>query len=271
MRRAALLVARSRASRRAGRGRGRSHDRLHDHVGHVGDNGWYRSAVERADHRHRCDQSHELPGRLSRLSTKSSDVFNCTAQAGDVDGQSSSPVQHRHRRPKRHRRDAEPGRPTRTAGSIKPVSISFSGSDATSGIASCTTASYGGPDSSSASVSGTCRDQAGNVSGASSYAAQIRRNSAVGHRDPPLVRRDAVVGTQARSQSRSLEPMRRRASPRAQARRRTRGLTRPAPRLPARASTTRVTARPDRSRSSTTRPCHACRTSRSPRSVTTSH
>jgi hypothetical protein len=45
-----------------------------------------------------------------------------------------------------------------------PVGVTASGSDATSGIASCTTMTYGGPDSSSATVSGTCTDNAGNVS-----------------------------------------------------------------------------------------------------------
>lgn len=50
-----------------------------------------------------------------------------------------------------------------------PLSVSFSGSDATSGIASCTNASYGGPDSSSASVSGSCSDAAGNTSAPQSY------------------------------------------------------------------------------------------------------
>jgi hypothetical protein len=50
-----------------------------------------------------------------------------------------------------------------------PLSVSFSGADGTSGIASCQSASYSGPDSASASVSGTCRDVAGNVSAAGSY------------------------------------------------------------------------------------------------------
>jgi hypothetical protein len=50
-----------------------------------------------------------------------------------------------------------------------PLSVSFSGADGTSGIASCQGASYSGPDSASASVSGTCRDVAGNVSAAGSY------------------------------------------------------------------------------------------------------
>jgi hypothetical protein len=45
----------------------------------------------------------------------------------------------------------------------KPVSVAFKGTDATSGLASCTTANYAGPDSGTAPVSGTCTDKAGNV------------------------------------------------------------------------------------------------------------
>ena len=45
-----------------------------------------------------------------------------------------------------------------------PVAISFQGTDATSGIASCDSLTYSGPDSASAGVSGTCSDVAGNVS-----------------------------------------------------------------------------------------------------------
>jgi hypothetical protein len=45
-----------------------------------------------------------------------------------------------------------------------PLAITFSGIDAMSGIAQCTTASYSGPDSPSAGVTGTCRDSAGNMS-----------------------------------------------------------------------------------------------------------
>ena len=51
-----------------------------------------------------------------------------------------------------------------------PLSVGFTGGDATSGISSCEAAkSYGGPDAVSASVGGTCRDQAGNT-GAASFA-----------------------------------------------------------------------------------------------------
>ena len=46
-----------------------------------------------------------------------------------------------------------------------PLTIQYGGSDATSGIASCTQVTYSGPDSGGASVSGTCSDNAGNASG----------------------------------------------------------------------------------------------------------
>jgi hypothetical protein len=52
------------------------------------------------------------------------------------------------------------------------VGIRFNGTDATSGIASCTDVSYSGPDSTSASVSGSCTDQAGNQSASTSVTLQ---------------------------------------------------------------------------------------------------
>ena len=45
----------------------------------------------------------------------------------------------------------------------RPVNVSFSGSDATSGVASCSAATYAGPDGAGVSVTGTCQDVAGNV------------------------------------------------------------------------------------------------------------
>jgi hypothetical protein len=47
------------------------------------------------------------------------------------------------------------------------VGVTFGGTDATSGIDSCSSASYSGPDDASASVSGTCKDNAGNSAGGS--------------------------------------------------------------------------------------------------------
>jgi len=45
-----------------------------------------------------------------------------------------------------------------------PVKVTVTGTDATSGVASCSVVTYGGPDSSSANVGGSCRDNAGNTS-----------------------------------------------------------------------------------------------------------
>jgi hypothetical protein len=49
----------------------------------------------------------------------------------------------------------------------RSVSVNFSGTDATSHIASCTQATYAGPDSPNTSVSGSCSDNAGNQTAAS--------------------------------------------------------------------------------------------------------
>jgi hypothetical protein len=45
----------------------------------------------------------------------------------------------------------------------RPVGVSFSGTDATSGVASCSAATYAGPDNAAAQVAGTCTDVAGNM------------------------------------------------------------------------------------------------------------
>ena len=50
-----------------------------------------------------------------------------------------------------------------------PVDLTFGGSDATSGVASCSSTAYGGPEGAGVLVSGTCGDVAGNV-GAGSFA-----------------------------------------------------------------------------------------------------
>ena len=47
-----------------------------------------------------------------------------------------------------------------------PLTVTFAGSDAMSGIATCSSVPYAGPDDSSAVVSGTCRDRAGNAAAA---------------------------------------------------------------------------------------------------------
>ena len=60
---------------------------------------------------------------------------------------------------------ANPSRPADADGWYnRAVTLAFAGTDATSGIASCTSVSYSGPDNGAAVVPGTCRDAAGNTS-----------------------------------------------------------------------------------------------------------
>ena len=55
----------------------------------------------------------------------------------------------------------------------KPVVVSFSGTDASSGVESCTAAKrYNGPDGKAARVTGSCRDVAGNSAGELGFALQ---------------------------------------------------------------------------------------------------
>ena len=54
--------------------------------------------------------------------------------------------------------------PDRSGWHTAPVAVAFAGTDATSGVASCTSLVYAGPDALDAPVAGTCRDLAGNES-----------------------------------------------------------------------------------------------------------
>jgi hypothetical protein len=58
----------------------------------------------------------------------------------------------------------EPGRPANANGWFnRPVQLTFKGSDATSGVASCSSTTYGGPDGLGVPIAGSCSDVAGNV------------------------------------------------------------------------------------------------------------
>jgi hypothetical protein len=90
-------------------------------------------------------------------------VGTCIDVAGNVG--SSAPLAFRYDATGPDVTAAVPARPPDRAGWYSaPISFSFLGADATSGLAACVLVSYSGPDSSSASVVGTCRDNAGNVS-----------------------------------------------------------------------------------------------------------
>ena len=51
-----------------------------------------------------------------------------------------------------------------------PVTVTFDGSDATSGVDTCTQQTYAGPDKAATSIDGTCKDKAGNLSATGSFA-----------------------------------------------------------------------------------------------------
>jgi hypothetical protein len=87
----------------------------------------------------------------------------CTDRAGNTSGPLAFPLKYDGTKPV-----ATGGQPARAADANgwynRPVSIAFSGTDQTSGVAACTTTTYGGPDNGAASVPGTCTDRAGNSS-----------------------------------------------------------------------------------------------------------
>jgi hypothetical protein len=135
-------------------------------AGTAGDSGWYRSDVTvqilvQGATDSTCPQV--------KTFRSSSDVLDCTA----TDGNARLPLHLQYKIDKDAPAvtGASADRPADKNGWYNhALSVTFAGSDATSGIASCTTAPYGGPDSGSASVTGTCRDVAGNVSAAGSFA-----------------------------------------------------------------------------------------------------
>ncbi|MGN6431107.1 MAG: hypothetical protein ACTHNB_10320 [Gaiellaceae bacterium] len=91
---------------------------------------------------------------------------SCTDVAGNVDPASAS-FQYDSTAP------SVVGTPSRAADSNgwynHPLTVSFSGTDGTSGLGSCSQATYNGPDNGTASVGGTCTDKAGNT-GSGSFA-----------------------------------------------------------------------------------------------------
>jgi hypothetical protein len=67
-----------------------------------------------------------------------------------------------------------------------PIQVSWKGSDAGSGIASCTSTPYIGPDAPGVSLSGACRDKAGNVGGSVPFVFSYDAT-------PPILARVTVV------------------------------------------------------------------------------
>ena len=132
-----------------------------------GANGWYRGSAGGnfiVIHWHVSDPSATTVGcepGLKILGPTAGFTSSCSAQSGPETATKSLVV----------KIDADP--PAGVAASLgrspdvngwynHAVGISWSGNDATSGIASCTSVTYGGPDGASAAVGGGCTDNAGN-------------------------------------------------------------------------------------------------------------
>jgi hypothetical protein len=133
--------------------------------GTVGDNGWYRSAVT-VDISVQGASDTTCPS-VKTFRTNTDPPLDCSA----TDGNATIPfhLQFKIDTDAPSVTGASPARAADANGWFNhSVSLAFAGSDATSGIASCSVVSYSGPDSATATVSGTCRDGAGNVSAASS-------------------------------------------------------------------------------------------------------
>jgi hypothetical protein len=101
------------------------------------------------------------PNRLS--SDTAGETFVCTLRLSDGSVVSSSPVLVR-RDTAPPKVSGSPERPPDLNGWYNhPVRIAFTGIDALSGVASCTSAVFSGPDTRSNKIGGTCTDYAGNT------------------------------------------------------------------------------------------------------------
>ena len=135
-------------------------------AGTTGDNGWYRSPVTVKLSVAGNVTNSDCP--LAKTFNTSSDALSCSATDGQATTQFSLQFK------------IDTDAPTVDSASVDrqadsngwynhPVTITFVGSDATSGIASCTSVTYSGPDSSTATVGGVCKDKAGNTSSAGAF------------------------------------------------------------------------------------------------------
>ncbi len=138
--------------------------------GTAGDNGWYRSKVTVnwavSDDEGKAIIAEDPSGCAPVTLTADTQGTALSCKATNSDGVSVFfPLSLRVDQTPPVLGPPAPNRPPDAGGWFnRPVGIAWSGSDATSGIAGCTSTTYAGPDDAAAAVSGTCTDRAGNVS-----------------------------------------------------------------------------------------------------------
>ena len=137
-----------------------------DHTinGTLGANGWYVSNV------HVYWTFNPIPDsdtgcNITTLTTDGVTHFNCSATWGTQTLVDKFSVSVDKTPPAVHGVLSRP--PDANGWYNKPVTISFAGTDPTSGMAGCSSATYSGPANATAVVSGACTDNAGNVGQAS--------------------------------------------------------------------------------------------------------
>ena len=133
-------------------------------TGTLGLNGWYRSnvtvswTVVGADSTSGCDTRTlitDTPG--TKITCTATSGLDSTSKSVTIKLDKTAPAV-----------SAAASRPPDANGWYNhALAIAFAGTDATSGIASCSSAGYEGPDNPSASVAGSCADVAGNATGVS--------------------------------------------------------------------------------------------------------
>jgi hypothetical protein len=134
-------------------------------TGQTGDNGWYVSNVI-------VNWSISPPGYTVDFGCAPSTLINTDTASRKVDcgasigGDSASASVTIHRDTTAPSVVANADRTPDGRGGLynHQLSVTWSGVDATSGIASCTSMPYAGPDGTSIALTGTCKDKAGNVS-----------------------------------------------------------------------------------------------------------
>jgi hypothetical protein len=132
-------------------------------VGTLGANGWYRSNVTVSWTVVGAQSSTGCDARTLTVDTPGTKI-TCSAVNGGDETTKSVTIKLDKTAPSA---TAVPARPPDANGWYnRALTVAFTGADATSGIASCSTGHYGGPDNASALVAGSCADNAGNAASA---------------------------------------------------------------------------------------------------------
>jgi hypothetical protein len=134
-------------------------------TGTLGLNGWYRSNVTVGWTVVGEDNSSPGCNTQTLITDTPGTKITCTASSGGDETSKSVTIKLDKTAPAVSAAASRP--PDANGWYNHAITVAFAGTDATSGIASCSAAGYEGPDNPSASVAGSCADIAGNATGVS--------------------------------------------------------------------------------------------------------